>query len=94
MVTILRQVYIYKGKELLYYRHFGKALSKDVFNSLVEELIFDALKGGGSKVQFHDYYKYRISYITDVNLELIFLYVTGLTDNFDNIKKELIRKLQ
>ncbi|TFF96684.1 MAG: GTP-binding protein [Promethearchaeota archaeon] len=88
---ILRQVYIYKGKDLLYYRHFGKALKKDVFNSLVEELRGDALAGGGNKVQYHDYYKYRVSYITEGDLDLIFLFVTGLTDNFDNIKKELTR---
>ncbi|MFX1314675.1 MAG: ADP-ribosylation factor-like protein [Promethearchaeota archaeon] len=32
-----------------------------------------------------------MSYITEKDLELIFLFVTGLTDNFDNIRKELIR---
>ncbi|MHA1472962.1 MAG: ADP-ribosylation factor-like protein, partial [Promethearchaeota archaeon] len=42
-------------------------------------------------VEYHDYYKYRISYITVKELELMFLFVTGLTDNFENIKKELIK---
>jgi small GTP-binding protein len=41
------------------------------------------------RVEFHDYYKYRVSYITQKNFGLIFLFVTGLTDKFQNIKKEL-----
>jgi len=51
----------------------------------------DAFTKGGNKVEVHDYYKYRISYITENELNLMFLFVTGLTDNFDNIKKELIK---
>jgi len=84
-------VYIYKGNDLLYYRHFGKALKKDVFDSLVKDLMHDAFSKGGNKVEYHDYYKYRISYISVKDYELMFLFVTGLTDNFDNIKKELTK---
>jgi len=51
----------------------------------------DAFAKGGKKVEYHDYYKYRISYITEIDQELMFLFVTGLTDNFENIKKELIK---
>ena len=51
----------------------------------------DAFSKGGNKVEFHDYYKYRISYITGKDYNLMFLFVTGLTDNFDNIKKELTK---
>jgi GTPase SAR1 family protein len=42
-------------------------------------------------VESHDYYKYRVSYITQKSLNLVVLFVTGLTDKFDNIKKELIK---
>ena len=51
----------------------------------------DAFAKGSKNVEYHDYYKYRISYITEKDLELMFLFVTGLTDNFENIKKELIK---
>ena len=51
----------------------------------------EAFANRGKKVEYHDYYKYRISYITEKDSELIFLFVTGLTDNFENIKKELIK---
>jgi len=51
----------------------------------------EALSKGGNKVDYHDYYKYRLSYITEKDLNLIFLFVTGLTDSFDSIKKELVK---
>ena len=51
----------------------------------------EAFSKRGKSVEYHDYYKYRISYITEKDSELMFLFVTGLTDNFDNIKKELIK---
>jgi len=76
---------------LIYYRQFGKALKDEVFKTLFTDLMKEAFAKGTDKVDYHDYYKYRISYITESKLELIFLFVTGLTDNFDNIKKELIK---
>ncbi|MFX0032080.1 MAG: ADP-ribosylation factor-like protein [Candidatus Hermodarchaeota archaeon] len=76
---------------MIYYRHFGKALKDEVFKTLFADLIKEAFAKGTDKVDYHDYFKYRISYITESKLELIFLFVTGLTDNFDNIKKELIK---
>lgn len=76
---------------MIYYRHFGKALKTEVFNALVVDLMKDAFVRSTDNVNYHDYYKYRISYITETKLEVMFLFVTGLTDNFDNIKKELIK---
>jgi len=88
---MLRQVFIYRGDELLYYRHFGKALKQEALNYLVTEILNDISIQEEDAVEFHDYYKYRVSYITQKNLNLIFLFVTGLTDKFDNIKKELVK---
>jgi len=79
------------GGKLLHYRRFGKALKKAAFEALVGDLMQDAFAKGGKKVEYHDYYKYRISYITEKDQKLMFLFVTGLTDNFENIKKELIK---
>ncbi|MHA2008115.1 MAG: ADP-ribosylation factor-like protein [Promethearchaeota archaeon] len=43
------------------------------------------------RLEFHDYYKFRVSYITHKSVNLFVLFVTGLTDKFDNIRKELVR---
>ncbi|MFX1454494.1 MAG: ADP-ribosylation factor-like protein [Promethearchaeota archaeon] len=88
---MLRQVFIYRGDELLYYRHFGKALKHEALNYLITEILNDESVKEEDTVEFHDYYKFRVSYITQKYLNLIFLFVTGLTDKFDNIKKELVK---
>ncbi|MBY8984540.1 MAG: GTP-binding protein [Candidatus Lokiarchaeota archaeon] len=88
---MLRQVFIFRGDELLYYRHFGKALKQEALDYLITEILNDISIKEEDTVEFHDYYKYRVSYITQKNLNLIFLFVTGLTDKFDNIKKELVK---
>jgi small GTP-binding protein len=89
---ILRQVYIYKGEDLLYYMHFGKALKQDLFSKLVKELMQDIYaKKSIQSVESHDYYKYKISYTASQEHDLLFLFVTGLTDSNESIKKELIR---
>ncbi|MFX1303217.1 MAG: ADP-ribosylation factor-like protein [Promethearchaeota archaeon] len=84
-------MFIYRGNELLYYRHFGKALKQEALNLLVEDIIDEALISRESKLGFHDYYKYRVSFITEKETNLIFLFVSSLTDKFENIKKELVK---
>ncbi|MHA2089019.1 MAG: ADP-ribosylation factor-like protein, partial [Promethearchaeota archaeon] len=88
---MLRQVFIFRGDELLYYRHFGKALKQEALDYLVTEILNDISVSEEDTLEFHDYYKYRVSYITQKSLNLIVLFVTGLTDKFDNIRKELVK---
>jgi len=88
---ILRQVYIYKEGELIYSCQFGKALTQDDFDSLFKQLRKDAIAAPSDKIEYHDYYKYRITYATEKNLDLMFLFVTGLTDSSKDIKNELLR---
>ncbi|MFO7796111.1 MAG: ADP-ribosylation factor-like protein [Promethearchaeati archaeon] len=59
--------------------------------SVIDEIEDEAFSKTADEVDYHDFYKYRISYITDKDLKLLFLFVTGLTDNFEDIKKELRR---
>ena len=57
----------------------------------MDDIFDEAMLGSESKIEFHDFYKYRVSYITVKEQNLIFLFVASLTDKVDNIKKELIR---
>jgi hypothetical protein len=88
---ILRQVFIYKDDGLIYKMQFGKALTNEDFDNLYHKIKKDAYAVLGDRVQYYDYYKYRISYITSKELNLIFFFVTGLTDSFKDIKTELYR---
>ncbi len=62
-----------------------------MLNLLVEDLIREALTQSEPKISFYDYYKFRVSFITEKKTGLIFLFVSSLSDKFENIKKELIR---
>ncbi|MBD3338624.1 MAG: GTP-binding protein, partial [Candidatus Lokiarchaeota archaeon] len=57
--------------------------------SVIDEIEDEAFSKTADEVDYHDFYKYRISYITNKDLRLLFLFVTGLTDNFEDIEKEL-----
>jgi len=85
-------VFIYKNTDLLYYRHFGKAIREERFSNLVADLIEDAFsRRNPSEVQSYDYFKYKITYTVDFNKHLMFLFVTGLIDNIESIQKEVVK---
>ncbi|MFX1279863.1 MAG: ADP-ribosylation factor-like protein [Promethearchaeota archaeon] len=66
-------------------------MKHEALDYLISEIMDDEAIRGEDRVEFHDYYKFRVSYITQKSLGIIVLFVTGLTDKFDNIKKELIK---
>ncbi|MHA1341579.1 MAG: ADP-ribosylation factor-like protein [Promethearchaeota archaeon] len=88
---MLRQVYIYKGNERIYEQRYGKALDEESFKGVLKNISKDAFRKAEDVVQYHDFYKYRISYITSAEKQLMFIFITDLSDKFDNIKKELLR---
>ncbi len=75
----------------MYYRHFGKALSPEVFDNLLRDLRKEAFGRGGKNLDIYDYYKYRVAFATERDLGLMFIFITGLTDSQEAIKKELLR---
>ena len=89
---MLRQVYIYRlyqKRELMYFRKFGKAVKKENFDAVLDDLEEEAFGRNPNEIATYDYFKYRISYISDKSLKLLFLFVTGLTDKEENIEEEL-----
>lgn len=88
---MLRQVIIYKDGEKIYQQNFGKALDDDSFKGVMNNIEKDAFKSTGETVQYHDFYKYRISYVTEPEKKIIFLFTTDLSDKFENIKKQLLK---
>ncbi|MFX1573962.1 MAG: ADP-ribosylation factor-like protein [Promethearchaeota archaeon] len=64
-------------------------MKQEALNLLVEEIMRDVSFRTIDTVESHDFYKFKVSYITQKDLDLLFIFVTGLTDKFDNVKKEL-----
>jgi small GTP-binding protein len=88
---VLRQVIIFKDNENIYQQTFGKSLDQESFNNIIKNIKKDAFKATGETIQYNDFYKYRLSYITDPNKTLLFVFITDLSDKFESIKKELIK---
>ncbi|MFX1377158.1 MAG: ADP-ribosylation factor-like protein [Promethearchaeota archaeon] len=91
---MLRQVYVLKGNDVIYKRSYGNALN----NSEVEDLSFRILKEvktslGRTSAHF-DYIKYRIAYDAELDDNLIFLFVTGLMDDFYRLIKPQLSKFK
>ncbi len=66
-------------------------MKQEALDLLVDDIFNEDLIRTESKIDYHDYYKYRVAYITEKDKNLIFLFVTSLTDKFENIQKELVK---
>ncbi|MHA1854943.1 MAG: ADP-ribosylation factor-like protein, partial [Promethearchaeota archaeon] len=89
---MLRQVFITLDREPIYKREFGKALDKSDFVQVFKQISKEASKiATAENIQYHDYFKYRISYLSVPDKNLIFFFVSDLSDKFSNVKKELMK---
>jgi len=87
---MLREIYIIREK-ILYERHFGKNLGDLNIKSFFSDIRnYYALKSKDDLGSF-DYFNYRISFIKENDLSLIFIFVNELTDVLRNIKIELYK---
>ncbi len=88
---MLRQVFVYFQNQRIYFSHFGKALDEDSFASVFKKLQQEAFTRGRdpNAIGSYDFYKYRISFIAAPEKEIVFIFVTDLTDSVDNIKTQL-----
>jgi small GTP-binding protein len=66
-------------------------MKQEALDLMVDDITSESLIKTESKIDYHDYYKFRVAYITEKDANLIFLFVTSLTDKFENIQKELVR---
>jgi len=64
-------------------------MKQEALSLLVEEIMQDVSSREIDIVESHDFYKFKVSFITQKELDSLFIFVTGLTDKFDNVKKEL-----
>ena len=79
---MLRQVVVIRKDDIIYERMYANALSRGELEDLRFKIKKDAIKEKEGTIGFFDYYKYRVCYIVDLDLDLIFVFITGLMDDF------------
>ena len=87
---MLRQVFITLDGVPIYKREFGKALDREAFEQVFKHISKEAAKITSTEnIQYHDYFKYRISYLSVPEKNILFFFVSDLSDKFNSVKKEL-----
>jgi small GTP-binding protein len=84
---MLRQVYILKEETMLYNKKFGKSISLEDFQKLVQEIIEEAKKG--TNLDSYVFFKYKIVYSRVEEDALMFIFITDVNDDVERSKGEL-----
>jgi len=86
---LLREVLILKGKQNIYKREYGETISLEALSPILVSLI-DFLKDAREDtIQFMNIINYKIGYATDIANDLLFIFITDLTDEDQNIEEQL-----
>lgn len=87
---MLRQVFIVFKDKVLYERNYGKALSNLDLTSLLPDIKKDAFLREKNEICNFDYYNFKLSFMANKDLDLIFIFVSGLTDDLNKIKTKIL----
>ncbi|HDZ19306.1 MAG TPA: GTP-binding protein [archaeon] len=87
---MLREVHIIR-EEIVYERHFGKPLRDFNIKSFISDIRNYHILKSKDEIGSFDYFNYRISFIEEKTLSLIFIFVNELTDVLKDIKIELFK---
>jgi hypothetical protein len=88
---MLRQAYIIIKDKIVYQRNYAKGLEEMFFSNIYQKIKKAALSKFGTESGSYEFFDYKLSYTAEKDLNLIFLVVTGLGDEFDNIKPQINR---
>jgi len=82
-------VYILKKDNIIYQKDFGKALSFENFQSIYQEIEAEVSRGLIDDYGNTHFFKYRIIYTVDIELDLLFIFIIGFNDDIETVKREL-----
>ena len=86
---MLRQVYIILNDNIIYQRNYAKGLDDSLFTNVYLNIKKAAFSKFAEDIRSYEFFEYKLSYIVEKSLNLIFLFVTGLGDEFKSIKPQL-----
>lgn len=87
---MLRQAFVLKGNEIIYKRSYGNAVNSIEIEDLSFKINSETKRTLGRTLGYFDFIKYRVSYDVEPEYNLIFIFITGLMDDyFRTIKTQL-----
>jgi small GTP-binding protein len=86
---MLRQVYIILNDVIIYQRFYAKGLDDSLFTNVYLNIKKSAFSKFSEETASYEFFKFKLSYIADKDLNLVFLFVTGLGDDFKNVEPQL-----
>jgi small GTP-binding protein len=86
---MLRQVYIILNDNIIYQRNYAKGIDENIFTNVYLNIKKSAFSKFAEETASYEFFKYKLSYIVDKDLSLLFLFVTGLGDDPKNITPQL-----
>ncbi len=86
---MLRERFILKGKQNIYKRAYGESISLEALSPILVSLI-DFLKDAKEDtIEFMNIINFKIGYATAIDHNLLFIFITDLTDENTNIEEQL-----
>jgi len=86
---MLRQFFIILNDDIIYQRNYAKGLDDTFFSNIYMKIKKAALSKFGAEVGSFEIFEYKLSYTVEKDLNLIILMISGLGDEFENIKPQL-----
>ena len=88
---MLREIYILRNQEVLFWSKYGNSIKWEdiapIFLSIIRTLKYD--KPAGKKYNYMTLSRYKITYISHLEINLYFFMITDLTDNDEDIEKQI-----
>ncbi|MHA1797275.1 MAG: ADP-ribosylation factor-like protein [Candidatus Helarchaeota archaeon] len=86
---MLREIFILKEKQNIYKREYGESITLEALSPILVSLI-DFLKDAKEDtIEFMNIINFKIAYATDIAHNLLFIFITDLTDDNENIEEQL-----
>lgn len=82
---MLRLIFILKNGNIIYQYQFGDSLEESYLYDLYNLIRSDI----DDNIKHEEYFKYRISYIADSHLKLVFIFMTSFGIRIEDIEREL-----
>ena len=86
---MLRQFFIILDDDIIYQRNYAKGLDDNFFSNIYMKIKKAAFSKFGAEVGSFEFFEYKLSYTVKKDLNLIILMISGLGDEFENIKPQL-----